>query len=175
MEKKKKEEELELNVIICSNCKLFKLNMTKILCYSFGINECDFICVGSTQTNLHWSLTLKYIFCDILLPAEAPLSPHQEPREGSLPVDPGRRGGAEIRTSGGDTRVWAHERHLVLWGRLHQEQGKQYRTCGTFHKVWSKLQTKAWTCHLTWAGLILYRVCVYCSCPPSWACRWWAT
>lgn len=44
-----------------------------------------------------------------LPPAEAPLSTHQEPREGSLPLCPGWRGRDEIRTGGGDTRGGAHE------------------------------------------------------------------
>lgn len=55
--------------------------------------------------------------------AEAAIFPHQEQREGSLHVYPGRGGGGEIRTSGGDTRSGANERHLVLSERLHQEQG----------------------------------------------------
>lgn len=64
-------------------------------------------------------------FCGALPPAEAPLPTHQEHRERSLPVRPGRRGGDEIRTSGGVVRGGAHERHLVLSGRLHQEQGTE--------------------------------------------------
>lgn len=55
---------------------------------------------------------------------EATPLPHQEQREGKLHVRPGRSGGNEVGTSGGDPRGGAHERHLVLSRWLHQEQGK---------------------------------------------------
>lgn len=70
---------------------------------------------------------------------EATPLPHQEQREGKLHVRPGRSGGNEVGTSGGDPRGGAHERHLVLSRWLHQEQGKagpgRFYTSPPVHKL----------------------------------------
>lgn len=87
-------------------------------------------------------------------PAEAPVFPHQEQGERSLHVDPGRRGGDEIRTSGGDPGSGAHERHLVLSGRPPQEQGT----------AWLKgLHVSSLA--LGWPNRVLHVCPVCCSCP----------
>ena len=100
-------------------------------------------------------------------PAEAPLFPHQEHREGPLHVHPGRRGGDEIRTGGGEPGGGAHEWHLVLSGRLHQEQGNARLKGSNIFRVVRRRQRGAVP--------IVPSACVLCSCPKRWAFRWWAT
>lgn len=96
---------------------------------------------------------------------EATPLPHQEQREGKLHVRPGRSGGNEVGTSGGDPRGGAHERHLVLSRWLHQEQGKagpgRFYTSPPVHKLGGNHFKLHW----------LHR----CSWPRTWASKLWAT